>query len=78
MLPRWQELEALRVGDKVDGGPCKGLGADQEVKVGLRLGTGRQSLSRGSQPSCNRRPFVGQTVQTGGQHADAVWASGSG
>lgn len=37
-LPRRQDLEALRVGDEVDGGPCKGLGADQGVKGGIEAG----------------------------------------
>ena len=37
-LPRRQDLEALRVGDEVDGGLCKGLGADQEVKGGIEAG----------------------------------------
>ena len=67
MLPRWQDLEALRVGDKVDGGPCKGLGADQEVKGGIKAGDWEaepeQGFSTFLQPqairgadSPNRRP----------------------
>lgn len=37
-LPRRQDLKALQVGDEADGGPCKGLGADQEVKGGIEAG----------------------------------------
>ena len=48
MVPRRRDLEALRVGnDGMDGGPCEGLGAGQEVRGGIEAGGG------GHSPSCS-------------------------
>lgn len=70
----------IRVGDKVDGGPCEGLGADQEVKGGVEAGDREaepeQVFLTFLQPQATRG--ADSPHETGGQHTGAMWASGSG
>lgn len=68
----------IRVGDKVDGGPCEGLGADQEVKGGIEAGDREAEPEQVFLTFLQPQAIRGQTVQTRGQHTGAVWASDSG